>query len=339
MENLNATPAGTLQNLSGEFKATFTSDTVSGAARYQYQSQQLQNNLAAAPEYLDFYSTSSSSPDSQSITNDRRSIRIIFRSDLAPGTYEFPPEGAIRNVIYSEVQKVGIGFYDTSHIATNARLELKITEDGRRYSGKLDFDVLINGETLTVNSHFDVVLHFTALPSGQVNVSNSSSTEARTSDAVPQNITGKFNATFPTSLNPGETSFARAPYQSSSLSYDTLFLIPDINFLSRSGIQPLDSDRTSDARGFEIYLKKGVTSGTYRYPDPLSPITKLLYSEVRRIGEKYINLNFETLEATIELEVFDERRYVAKSLTMKARPPAGAILNINADFDIYLSTD
>lgn len=339
MENPNAIPAGILQNLSGVFNATFTSDTAPDDARYPYQSHQLQNNLAAAPEYLDFYSTSSSTPNSQSITNDRRSIRMIIRSDLESGTYEFTPEGAIRNVTYSEVQRVGSGFYETSHTATKATLELKITEDGRRYSGKLDFDVLINGETLTVNSHFDVVLHFTDAASGQVNASTSSSTETSTSADAPHNITGEFNATFPTSLDPDETSFARAPYRSSSLSLTTNFLFPDINFHSRSGIQSLDSEWTSDARGFEIHLKKGITSGTYRYPDPLSPITKLLYSEVRRIEGKYISFNFETLEAAIELEVVDGRRYVAKNLTMKARPPTGAILNINADFDIYLSTD
>jgi hypothetical protein len=339
MENPNAIPGGTLHNLSGGFTATFTSDVNSGAARYPYQSQQLQNSLAAEPGYLEFHSTAGSAAISPSITNDRRSIGLILRSDIAPGTYDFPPEGAIKRVTYSEVQKVGAGFYTATHNAISARLELNITDEGRRYSGKLDFEVLINGETLTVASSFNVVVHFTDNASGPLDTLATPLPGDKASEADLQNITGSFNAIFPVSLNPDETSYARAPYHSSELSYNPYFAIPDINFYSQSGTHSPDSNRTSDARGFEIHLKKDIETGTHKYPDPLGPITQLIYTEIRRTSSGYISYNFETLDATLELEVFDKHRYVAKNLTMRVRPPEGKILYIKADFDIYLSRD
>jgi hypothetical protein len=337
MANQNVVRAGVLQNLSGEFKATFTSETIAGEARFPFHSQTIRSSLGNVAEFLEFNCHSGETLIQQSITNDDRSIQIILKSDLAPGTYVFPPDGAIKNVTYSEVQKVGTSYHTQTYTATKAELELSITQDRRRYTGLLKFEVLINGETLKINSSFDVVLHFSNSSAEQQGASAASLRNDNTSVAMPENITGEFNARFFT--DPGETSTARAPYHSASLSYDSSFMTPDINFHSRSGTRFQDIDRTSDERGLEIHLKKGITSGTYHYPGPLSPITHLQYSEIRRVGNRYIYWNLEILEAALELEVIDERRYVSKQLSIKTRTPTGAILYIKADFDIYLAWD
>jgi archaellum component FlaF (FlaF/FlaG flagellin family) len=339
MKNQNATNAGVLQNLSGKLEATFTSDTVSGEARYPYHSQTIQNSMTNVPGYLDFESRSGTPTIHQSITGDNRGIRITLKSDIVSGTYVFPQDTSIINVTYAELQKSGTSFYFTPHKATKAELELNVTEDGRRYSGVLKFEVLINGETLKITSSFDIVLHFNNSSTGQLDTSTTSTPKANASAETLQNITGEFNATFPISANPGETSFARAPYHSSNLFYDTTFLIEDINFYSHSGTNSLDNYRTSDRREFEIHLKRGITSGTYRYPDLDSPITMLRYNEMRYINDRYTSWSLEILEATLELEVIDGRRYVTKNLSIKAKTTTGAILNINADFDVYLSWD
>jgi len=339
MNTHNAIPAGTLQNLSGEFKATFTSDTVTGEARYPYLSQTIRSTLAQAPQYLDFESHSGTLATSQSITNDYRGIRITLKSDIASGSYKFPQDDAIVNITYSELEKMGTAFHTTTKKATQAELELNITEQGRRYSGTLKFEVLINGETLKISSIFDTVLHFRESAIEQFDTSTTLTPKVNAPLATLQNITGEFNARFPASTHPGETSFSRAPYHSSNLSYDTIFLIEDININSRSGTLSDNNYITSDGREFEICLKKGITSGTYSYPSPDSQITQLRYSEMRFLNDRYISWSLEILEATLDLEVTAESRYTSKNLSIKAKTTTGSILHIKADFDIYLSRD
>ncbi|WDR35766.1 hypothetical protein NN484_25290 [Pseudomonas serboccidentalis] len=272
MENQTANSARQLENLTGEFNATFTNNIAPGEARFPYHSQTLQSSMPNVTELLDFDSQSGVTAAHPSFTNDKRSIRMTLNSNITSGTYTFPQDEVIRNVTYGEVKKFDPEFQFTSQKATKAELKLNITENGRRYSGELNFEVVNNGETLTITSTFDVVLHFKENNSGQLDSSTASFPQGNVSAADLQNITGEFNAKFPVSLTPGETPFARAHYHSSSLRYDTLSLTQDINFSSRSGNLPLDSDITSDARGFEIHLEKGITSGTYSYPSLSSPI-------------------------------------------------------------------
>jgi hypothetical protein len=237
------------------------------------------------------------------------------------------------------LEKIGTGFYTKTHKATKAELTLEIKEQGRRYSGTLKFEVLINEEILKITSSFDVVLHFRDSAIKQLDTSMISTPTLNTSLATLQNITGELNARFPVSTNPGETSFARAHYHSSNLRYNTIFLIDDINFSSSSGAHIEDTYITSDDREFVIHLKKDITSGTYSYPSPDSPITQLSYSEMRFSDDRYMRRSLEVLEATLELEVTAESRYTSKNLSITIKTTTGAILYIKADFDIYLSRD
>jgi hypothetical protein len=334
MNNQNAPHTGFMHNLCGNFDASFSCDTVSGEARFPYQSQTLHNRLAGLPEYLNFESTSGTFPI-QTTTSDHRSIGVTLKSEIASGTYVFPRDASLVQVTYGEVQNSGPHFNFVVHEATQAELDLSITENGRRYSGELRFEVLINGETLRITSHFDILIAFNSNPAASSSITSNSSTSV----ATLQNLTGEFNATFPVSGDPGETSFARAPYHSSDLSYIDAFFLKDINFNTQSGTLPSDTYRTSDARAFSVHLKKGITSGTYRFPDVDSPFTMLQYSEMRYMSDRFISIQLDIVEATLELDVIDERRYTAKALSIKAKTPTGSILNINADFDIYLAKD
>ncbi|MCP1472510.1 archaellum component FlaF (FlaF/FlaG flagellin family) [Pseudomonas sp. EB276 TE3739] len=334
MSKQNALHIGFMHNLCGKFEASFTSPGAPGEARYPYHSQTLHNRLARTPEYLNFDSTSGTSPLATA-TSDRRSIGITLRSEIVSGTYVFPRDASVVQVTYGEFQNSDTNFNFMTHPATHAELELNITEEGRRYSGELRFEVLINGEVLEIASRFDVVITFNGGPA----VSSSIQSKQSPASARLQNLSGEFNARFPVSAEPGETSFARAPYHSSGLNYIDAFFQEDINFNTQSGRVYLDSYITSDARSFSVHLKKGITSGTYSYPSVGSPFTLVKYNEMRYMGDGYLDWSLDILEATLELEVTDERRYVAKALSIKAKTPTGSVLNINADFDIYLAMD
>lgn len=337
MENPSAINASVQQNLSGEFSATFTSDNASGEARYPYRSQSIQNRLANVAGFLDFESTCGTHPIHQSITNDHRGIRMTLKSDIVSGHHTYPEDEVIQNISYSEMQRTGTSFNLMTFKPTHAELELNITEDGRRYSGTLTFEVLIDSERLKIESTFDVVLHLANSAAKQLGVARNAPMNVTASVATLQNITGEFNARF--FSDPSGTSIVRAPYHSSTLRYNTLFLIPDLNFTSRSGTLSSLTDITSDARAFEIHLKQGVTSGTYQYPSPGSPITLLRFDEMRWASNEYLSLSLEIVEATLVLEVTDDRHYVSRDLSITAKTTTGANLYIKADFDIYLAWD
>ncbi|WP_146774719.1 MULTISPECIES: hypothetical protein [unclassified Pseudomonas] len=337
MENPSAISASIQQNLTGEFSATFTSDTVSGEARYPYRSQSIQNALANVAGFLDFESTSGTRPLHQSITSDYRGIRMTLKSDIVSGNHTYPKDEVIQLISYSEMQRSGTSFNLMTYKPTHAELELKITEDGRRYSGTLTFEVLIDGEHLKIESTFNVVLHSANSAAKQLRSTQNAPVNVNAAAATLQNITGEFNARFFSDAS--GTSIARAPYHSSSLTYDTLFLIPDINFSSQSGTLSSLNDTTSDRRKFEIHLKQGVTSGTYQYPSPGSPITLLRFDEMRWVFDQYMRWSLDIVKATLVLEVTDDRHYVAKDLSITAKTPTGADLYIKADFDIYLAWD
>lgn len=334
MNNHNAPHTRYMHNLCGRFEASFTRPGDPGEARYPYHSQTVHNRMARSLEYLNFDSNSGTQP-LPTTTSDHRSIGITLKSEIASGTYVFPRDASVVQVTYGEFQNSDTNFNFVVHKATKAELELSITEDGRRYSGELRFEVLINGETLEITSRFDVLVTFNSSPT----VSSRMQSKRTPASTRLQNLTGEFNATFPVSAEPGETSFARAPFHSSGLNYTDAFFLEDINFNTQSGTVYPDTYITSDARSFSVHLKKEITSGTYHYPSVGSPFTLLQYSEMRYVGDGYINWSLDILEATLELEVTDERRYHAKTLLVKAKTPNGLILNINADFDIYLAKD
>ena len=339
MNNPNAVSANTLHSFSGKFEATFSSESGSETVRHPYSSQTIHSLLASNPEVLDFESRSGTSSVHSIITTDHRIIRIIMRSDIASGTYSFPENDAVIKVEYGEYGKVGTGFYFQSHKATKAILDLKITNQGRSYSGTLEFEVLINGETIKIDSSFEVRLNLSNSAKDQYRATSAYTPTLNTQNENLQNITGDFQATFPASTNPGETSFTRAPYRSSEFYYMLPPLTNNINFHSSSGSQKPDTYTVRDGRTFTIELKQGITSGIYTFPSAGGQIIRLEYGEIRKMGDNYRLTNLEIVEAKLDLEVTDGRHYASKDLFITAKTTTGTPFFIKANFDIHLALD
>lgn len=339
MNNPNAVNANALQNLSGKFEANFSGESGSERVRYPYSSQSIHSPLAINPEVLDFDSRSGTTSAHSIITTDYRNIRIIMRSDITSGTYSHPGNDAVIKVEYGEYEKIGTGFYFQSYNATKAILDLKITNQGRSYSGTLEFEVLINGDTIKIDSSFEVILNLSNSSKDQYRTTSAYTPKLNTQNENLQNITGDFQATFPASINPGETSFTRAPYRSSEIYYLLPPLTNHINFHSSSGSQKPDTYTVRDGRTFTIELKQGITSGIYTFPSADGQIKRLEYGEIRKMGDNYRLTNLEIVEAKLDLEVTDGRHYASKDLFITAKTTTGTPFFIKANFDIHLALD
>lgn len=262
-----------------------------------------------------------------------------MRSDITSGTYSFPGNDAVIKVEYGEYEKVGTGFYFQSYNATKAILDLKTTNQRRNYSGTLEFDVLINGETIKINSSFEVILNLSNSHKDQSCTTSAHTPTLNTQNENLQNITGDFQATFPASINPGDTSVTRAPYRSSEFYYLLPPLTNNINFHSSSGSQKPDAYIVRDGRIFRIELKQGITSGIYTFPSADGQIISLEYEEIRKMDGSYRSTKLEIVEAKLDLGVTDGRHYASKDLFITAKTTTGTPFFIKANFDIHLALD
>jgi hypothetical protein len=98
---------------------------------------------------------------------------------------------------------------------------------------------------------------------------------------------------------------------------------------------------TGDHRILYFQLKEGITSGTYTYPDPTdNGLLQVTYGEMINSGGTHYLQNLPISEATLELEVSPDGRHLrSPRFHIVAKTHKEVILNIEADFDIYLAIE
>ncbi|WP_415757763.1 hypothetical protein [Pseudomonas sp. LT1P18] len=158
-----------------------------------------------------------------------------------------------------------------------------------------------------------------------------------------QNITGEFNAIFPNAVTPANAPYSRAPYRSQSL-HNLAHLDEEfIDIKSVSGGRPVQSLFTGDLRELSLKIKKGTTSGTYKYkPGVDGAILDVRYGEMgfSEVTNNYVLLQERAIEATLILQVSeDERYYSSNSFDIKVLTSNGITLDIKADFKVYLTIE
>jgi hypothetical protein len=159
--------AATLQNLTGQFNATFPNSSDPGGSAFSrapYSSQNIRSLVLQGYDYLDFDSNSGEITTNGVNTSNRRTLRITMESDITSGTHTFSHtvSGKILAVDYGEMEKTGNSFNLSMFSADEATLELEISADGRRYTAKR-FDIKVtttSGAPLDIKADFDIYLTF-----------------------------------------------------------------------------------------------------------------------------------------------------------------------------------
>lgn len=156
-----------------------------------------------------------------------------------------------------------------------------------------------------------------------------------------QNITGEINAIFPNIADPSGNSFLRAPYHSQRIQSLRFGSNEFTRFNTSSGAGTTSQTMTGDHRTLSFSLKQGIMSGTYRFPGGAgNELQDVDYGEIVNVGGSHHLQNLTPIEATLELEVSaDGRHLIAKRFDMTVKTLKEVLLNIKADFDIYLAIE
>lgn len=159
------TQAGELQNITGEVNAIFPNTAGPSGnpfLRVPYHSQRIQSIRFGTNEYIMINSSSGSGSTSEVITGDNRQLNFSFKQGITSGTYKFP-DGAgdhLMGVAYGEIVNLDGKHFLQSFTATEATLELEVSNDGRHYKSKR-FEIIVKtnkGVTLNIETDFDLYL-------------------------------------------------------------------------------------------------------------------------------------------------------------------------------------